>query len=215
MSGDTLDPDKSDDINPPSRYMRSRRPHLFSDSEKRAEVALREPAVGIFEAWHERFGDSDADQNLRVAIITGINISNPHAYAMVVGPNMDRIKASPSSIVGFVAQVKIMQPKTSNNLDLFLSEFRRLGRFRLVAAHWPSIDTKPEVIPPYSLEKLDLVVRPAWTITENDPDSFVLNLDDPPVVPIDQVNPPVLKAIERRTKLAERRKRGEGDGTES
>jgi hypothetical protein len=173
----------------------------------------REPAVGIFEAWHERFGDSDADQNLRVAIITGANISNPHAYAMVVGPNMDRIKASPSSLVGFVAQVKIMQPQTSNNLDLFLSEFRRLGRFRLVAAHWPSIDTKPKVIPPYSLEKLDLVVRPAWTITENDPDSFVLNLDDPPVIPIDQVNPPVLKAMERRAKFAERRRQERGGET--
>ncbi len=175
----------------------------------------REPAVRIFEAWHERFGGSDADQNLRVAIITGVNISNPHGYAMVVGPNMDRIKLRASSIVGFVAQVKIMQPTSSKNLDLFLSEFRRLGRFRLVAAHWPSIDTSPEVIPPYSLEKFDLIVRPAWTIAENDPDGFVLNLDDPPVIPMDQVNAPVLKALERRARLAERRKRGDGVESES
>lgn len=44
-----------------------------------------EHAAGIFEAWRERFGDSDPEDNLRIAIITGVNISNPNAYAVVVG----------------------------------------------------------------------------------------------------------------------------------
>jgi hypothetical protein len=46
-----------------------------------------------------------------------------------------------------------------------------------------------------------MVVRPAWTISENDPDSLALDPDDPPVIPLDQANPPVLKALERKAIL--------------
>lgn len=72
------------------------------------------------EAWRERFGESDPDNNLRVAIITGINISTPHAYAVIVGPNMDKIISSPAKVVGFVARVNVMTPTNSPNLDMFL-----------------------------------------------------------------------------------------------
>jgi hypothetical protein len=165
----------------------------------------REPAAAIMEAWRERFGESDSDNNLRVAIITGINISNPHAYAVIVGPNMDKIILSPAKVVGFVARVNIMTPTNSRNLDMFLSEFHRLRRFKLIAAHMPNETATPGPASEIELEKFDMVVRPAWTISENDPDSAALNPDDPPVIPLDQVNPPVLKALERKARFREAR----------
>jgi hypothetical protein len=167
----------------------------------------REPAAAIMEAWRERFGESDPDNNLRVAIITGINISNPHAYAVIVGPNMDRIISSPAKVVGFVARVNVMTPTNSRNLDMFLSEFHRLKRFKLVAAHMPNRTDTPQPVSEIGLEKFDMVVRPAWTISENDPDSLALDPDDPPFLPLDQANPPVLRALERKAKIREVRGR--------
>ncbi|WP_315728890.1 hypothetical protein [Bradyrhizobium sp. SZCCHNS2015] len=160
------------------------------------------PAAAIMEAWRERFGESDPDNNLRIAVITGINISNPHAYAVIVGPNMDRLKSSPSEmVVGFVSRINVMTPTDSRNLDMFLSEFHRLKRFRLVAAHIVSKTMAPEPASEIALEKFDIIVRPAWTISENDPDGVALNPDDPPVVPIGQANPPVLKALEQKARF--------------
>ncbi len=172
--------------------------------------AERDPAAAIFEAWRERFGDCDTDNNLRVAIITGVNISNPAAYAVIVGPNLDKAKsAAQNDLVGFVSRFNVMTPKDSRNLDLFLSEFRRKGRYKLVPTHIPSIES-PLEMPGLGIEKVDLVVRPAWTIGENDPDSCALDLGDPPVVPLGQANPPVLKAMEQMARFRQRRKKPGG-----
>ena len=165
----------------------------------------KEPAVAIMEAWRERFGKSDPDNNLRIAIITGINASNPNAYAVIVGPNMNRIKSLSSEVVGFVARVNVMTPTDSRNLNMFLSEFHRLKRFKLVAAHMVSKTMAPEPVCEIAIEKFDIVVRPAWTISENDPDSSALDPDNPPVIPIDQANPPVLKALAQKAKFQETR----------
>lgn len=67
-------------------------------------------------------------------------------------------------------------------------------------------------MPDLGIEMVNLVVRAAWTIGENDPDSCALNLDDPPVIPPDAVNPPVLKAMEQIARFRQRRKKAETAG---
>jgi hypothetical protein len=87
-----------------------------------------------------------------------------------------------------------MKPISSRNLDMFLAEFERHGRFLLASAHLPTREDVPEPLKG-GLGKYHLVVREAWQISENDPDGVVLDADDPPVVPPDQPTAPVLKAI--------------------
>jgi hypothetical protein len=94
-----------------------------------------------------------------------------------------------------------MRPKSTQNLDAFLSEFQRHGRYLLAPAHLPNRDGTPEPLIDLSLGKYDLVVREAWQIAENDPDGSALVLDDPPVIPIDQANAPVLKALKWMEKM--------------
>jgi hypothetical protein len=167
--------------------------------------AKREPAAAIFEAWSKRYGDTDTENELRVALITGVNVSNPAAYAVIVGPNLDKAKSTAQNdLLGYASAFSIMRPKDSRNLDLFLSEFRSKGRYKLVPTHLPSIET-PLEMPGLGIEKTDLVIRPAWTIGANDPDSCALDLSDPPVVQPSQVNPPVLKAMEQMASFRERR----------
>jgi hypothetical protein len=160
----------------------------------------RDPAKAIFQGLRERFGERDTKNDLRIAIITGINISNPHAYAVIVGPNMDNIPTT-ANITAFLSRIQIMQPRNSRNLDLFLSEYRRLNRYELVAAHITDDQSPPEPLLDLAIGKVDLVVRPAWTIPENDPDASALNFDDPPVIPMDQINAPVLKALEQMARF--------------
>lgn len=161
----------------------------------------REPAEGIFQGLRSRFGFDDRDHSLRIAVIKGIIISNPHAYAVIVGPNTDRLPITRGGAIGFVSRVNIMRPKSTQNLDAFLSEFRRHGRYLLAPAHLPNRDGTPEPLIDLSLGKYDLVVREAWQIAENDPDGSALVLDDPPVIPIDQANAPVLKALKWMEKM--------------
>jgi hypothetical protein len=167
----------------------------------------RDPATAIFEAWRARFGERDPDNNLRIAVITGIRISNPAAYAVIVGPNPDKVRSTPlSDVVALVTRFQVMTPSDPRNLALFLSEFRRKGRYTLVPAHIPNMEAVPSEIPGLGIEKAMLVVRPAWTIGENDPDGCVLDIDDPPVVPPDQGNAPVLKAMEQKARFRQRHK---------
>jgi hypothetical protein len=163
--------------------------------------AHQEPAEGIFQGWRSRFGFDDSDNGLRVAIIKGIIISNPHAYAVIVGPNTDKAPITSSGMIGFVSRINIMKPKSTRNLDGFLSEFQRHGRYLLAPAHLPDRDGTPEPLIDLSLGKYDLVVREAWQITENDPDASALDLTDPPAIPLDQPNAPVLKALQWMERL--------------
>jgi len=157
----------------------------------------REAAVGIFEGWRSRFGLEDRENGLRVAIIKGVTISNPQAYAVVVGPTLDKAPSTKGLTFSSVCRYMIMNPSNSRNLDAFLAEFRRHRSYAFIPAHLPRLDAEPEPIFDVAMGKFDLVVREAWQIGENDPDGVVLDLNDPPVIPMDEANPPVLKALKR------------------
>ena len=157
----------------------------------------REPAEAIFRGWRERFGEHDPENELRISILTGIKISNPHAYAVIVGPNVKSIHGGKGSMIGFVSRIQIMTPKNSKNLNMFLREYHRHKRFLLAGGYLPDLKGAPEPLLDAALGKYHLEVRAAWTVGENDPDNVALDLEDPPVIPPDEVNAPVLKALER------------------
>jgi hypothetical protein len=159
--------------------------------------ADRDPAIAIFQGWRERFGEHDPDNALRISIMTGVHLSNPHAYAVIVGPNVKSVRGSQNNMVGFISRINIMTPKDSRNLDAFLSEYRRHGRFVLASAHLPDLSGTPEPLLDVVLGKYHLDVRPAWTVSENDPDNVALDLDDLPIIPADEPNAPVLRALEQ------------------
>jgi hypothetical protein len=165
----------------------------------------REPAKGIFEGWRGRFGLDDAENILRVAIIRGITASNPHAYAVVVGPNMDTISLKSGDMFELVSRINILQPATSQNLNAFLAEYNRHGRFLFAPAHFPTRESTPDPMMELSLAKYHLVVREAWQIGEHDSDLSALQINDPPVIPPDEKDAPVLKALQRIDALHKRR----------
>lgn len=157
--------------------------------------AEKKPGKEVFQGLRRRFGFEDRDNLLRIAIIRGITISNPFAYVVSVGPNVENIEKSKTNIFQFVSRLNIMQPNNHENLNNFLSEFERHGRFLFVPAYISDSERPPEPFLDLGLRKYHLEIRDAWQIGENDPDMMALQPDDPPVIPVDEANAPVLKAL--------------------
>lgn len=162
----------------------------------------REPAIAIFEGWRTRFGEHDPKNDLRIAIIRGVSSKFPLSYAVTVGPNFLNVaKAAPDKLELLVSRILRMHPSTSKHLETFLDAYSKQKRFFLIPAHLPDKQSEPEPLLKFGIGKYDLVVRNAWEIGEHDPDFSVLDLEDPPIIPKDQPDAPVLKALARMAKM--------------
>lgn len=160
-----------------------------------------EAASQIFAEWNARYGQADKDDDLRIAIIIGVSKANPSHYAVIVGPNIDRIERIPEAGKTFalVSRVNWMNPETTKNLDGFLKEFDKYGAFYLMPVKRPD---KPGEVPELEFKqyllKGHIHVRPAWTIGEHDSDLVALDVNEVPVIPDGITDAPVLKAMARK-----------------
>jgi hypothetical protein len=154
-----------------------------------------EAGEAVFRGLRGRFGMEDSNEELRIAIIRGARISNPHAYGVSVGANLEKVGARKGEIVEFASRNNIMTPSSSENVDRFLQSHEEHGRYLLVPAKFNGPSVAPEPNMDLAIGKYNLVVRDAWQIGPNDPDVSILDEEDPPVVPMDQADPPALKAL--------------------
>ncbi len=165
-----------------------------------------EAGQAIFQQWRERWGKDDAEDMLRIAIITGISARNPTHYAVTIGPNLSQLKASEAKIFLSVSRIHRMEATSSANLDLFLDAYRQIGRYFLVPAQMGS---PPTFLHPHFLAKRQLQIRQAWEIGENDPDVSALRPDDDPIIPPMIQDPPVKKALEQMSAFRQRSRSGQ------
>lgn len=156
----------------------------------------------IFEGWRERFGREDKQDELRVVIVRGVSKKNPTHYGVIVGPNhsLSELEDSGAKTVFFVSRVQRMEPALTANLDRFLADYQKWGRYYLSPAQ---MEPQPRLLSG-SLLKHHLHVRQAWELEENDPDSIALHGDDEPIIPDGVAEAPVTKTLER---IRARRKR--------
>jgi hypothetical protein len=161
-------------------------------------LAYRNPSAAkdIFKSWRKRYGEDDVNDDLRITIVRGISRSKPAAYAVMFSQNPDNVPISEGNIIGFVSRINRMYPSSSRNLDAFLSEYARHGRFVLLPAHLPSKLAKAKPFLELPIGKHNLAVINAWEITTNDMTASVLDLDELPFIPVDQPDAPVLKTLE-------------------
>lgn len=164
-------------------------------------------ATLIFKSFFERWGDEDANNALRVAIVTGTSSKHPARYAVSIGPSFSSIRGEEGKIVTFVSRIHHMGPETTENLDRFIAAFNHFKVYELAPAIQK--DGAPYLSRRLRIKKYHLEVRPAWQIGENDPDLLTLDEDDLPVVPSDESDPPVRKALERLRDM--RRKSGKNE----
>ncbi len=161
-------------------------------------------AKDIFKSWRKRYGEDDVKDDLRITIVRGISRDNPAAYAVMVSQNPDNVPISEGNIVGFVSRINRMYPNSTRNLDAFLADYARHGRYLLIPAHLPNKLAQPKPIFDLPIGKHNLKLINAWEITTTDMTASVLDLDELPFIPADQPDAPVLKTLEWLKTLRQR-----------
>lgn len=158
-----------------------------------------EAARSIFSELRGKLGRVDAEEQLRVSIITGIRGDYPSWYRVVIGsnPEFPESDGTPKHFV-ITSRVLQMEPESSRNLDSFLTRFERLGRYFIAPACFRESGDQPDVFYDLCIGKRELVVRPAWQIGEHDPDRVAIWPDDRPMIPPEIKNPPVTSVLERK-----------------
>jgi hypothetical protein len=165
------------------------------------------PARVIFKGLLARLGKSDENSALRIVFVRGISAANPHHYSVIVSSNLNNSDSmGKKKIFGLVARICTMTPSSPQNLNLFQDIYQRSGRCLLAPAILQFKDAQPNLLTEYAIGIHKLHFRDAWTIEENDPDMMVLNPDDPPLIPKEQPNAPVLKALALARKIRDKRR---------
>lgn len=151
----------------------------------------------IFNEWLKIIGRKDLDEQLRVAIITGVDKNTPSSYNVVIGTNFKLENLTQSQLQILVSRVNRMDSSDPSNLNRFLDRYKRIGWYVLLPI--PFIDTTSFSKPfwEYGIAKKELTIRPAWQIGENDLDLMGLRPGDNPVVPDGVDNPPILNALKQ------------------
>lgn len=157
----------------------------------------------IFQSWRERWGREDKNDELRIALITGISTQNQAHYSVVIGPGDSLLKASGTRFFFMVSRIHHMEPSTSINLDNFLAEYKKFGAYWLLPAQMGS---PPEFMMEQCILKRHLHIRPAWQIGENDPDISAILEEHDPIVPPGVVDPPIHKALNKIRSMKEKKR---------
>ena len=87
----------------------------------------------IFSQWIDLLGKEDKDNIIKLTVIKGISNTNPFAYKIAVSYNEQKIRSE--GIFGFITRFQRMDPSSAQNLDNFLTEQKKSGRFLLVPAY--------------------------------------------------------------------------------
>ena len=161
-----------------------------------------EAARQIFRAWRLELGAHDNDNKLRVSIIRGIDKEDPYKYRVIIGTNVPSASAGPDTqYTSVISRIHTMVPTSDKNLAGFLGAFRKHGHYVLAHAVTED-DARPvRLIFDDAIGKRDLNVREAWEIGRHDLDSAGVLMDDDPIVPATQQNPPVRELIEWKQSL--------------
>lgn len=157
----------------------------------------------IFSEWNDKLGDFDEENKLHIAIIMGINRLQPYNYKVLISTNPTNEDFNNYKLIIQTSRCNEMFPKSPTNLNNFLAEYKRAGKFVLVPSIMDAEKNMPRSIGKYALKKDNLVIKQAWEIGPNDQDVMAIHEGDDPFIPKGLINSPVsqvLKRFEKRKK---------------
>ncbi len=167
---------------------------------------MEDSARKIFKGWLDRLGKGDEKEALRISIITGIDKNNPAHYRVHIGTNINAYeKTGEQGQFLMVSRINTMTPDSKQNLNIFLEAYEKYGVYCLLPAVMRKDQVEPKEIRDMYLLKKSLTIKPAWQIEMNDDDLVVLKVDDEPVIPEDVDDAPVLKTLEWKRKMANKK----------
>ncbi len=133
----------------------------------------RDAAEKIFQAWRERFGAVDVQQQIYIAIVTGVDAANPAAYDFVLTSAPPRDEEWADGPVSFTKRGKRMEPATNAGLQAFISSYRQSGQYRLMPAILTSTG-QPELLERFAIQKSHVSIKSVDEIGPRDFEQIAL-----------------------------------------
>lgn len=130
---------------------------------------------------------------LRLAIIKGISVSEPHWYRVTLSPNIMSDENHSSKVFLMQGRSHTMTPKNSDNLDRFIRDYERHGICDLHIGVLNDGGFEP-ISDGISYDGIKF--RDAYEIGMHDPDICFLQGDEDVLIPTGVENPPILEALE-------------------
>ena len=157
-----------------------------------------EAAIEIFREWNHRFGNKDDNDQIKIVIITGIDIHHPAHYRVFVGSNIEKhLAESEDKQIVMISRYNTMTPESSINLERFIKSYNHFGLYALMPSVSKKDNTQPHILQEHYILKRNLVIRPAWKIAENDDELMAIHPDDEPIIPSNIEDAPIIKTLEK------------------
>jgi hypothetical protein len=126
----------------------------------------------IFERWRLRFGAEDAEERIAISIIRQLPNASPHHYCVLLASRMPAAEVAKNPVL-VVTRSMTMEPSNSQNLEMFLGAFEKLGCYYLVPA---IAGGNPKFFFDLSIKKRSLTVKSATEIAQNDIEAIALEM---------------------------------------
>jgi len=146
----------------------------------------------IFDEWISKLTNYDVNNQIRIAIIKGINSDYPYWYRVHISKKIDI--TNKDGLFYSTSRFHELQAKDSTNLDKLTSLFEIHKKYTL----YPAImDSNNGFSPDFSrgITKTDLIIKEAWQVSINDIDRVAILKDDKIIIPEGITHPPVMEIL--------------------
>jgi hypothetical protein len=152
-------------------------------------------AEKIFRGWRKRFGKIDNRNELSINVVRGIDREHPHHYRVLIMPNLDLAYTSNKHrYVTSVFRTHEMNARSNTTLSTLLSDYKKAGKYYLNVGLMVDGNEVSNLEVDH-IEKDELVVADAWSITPKSFLRFVLRGNDKPMIPPGTKAPPVVETL--------------------
>lgn len=150
----------------------------------------------IFEGWKKSIGDHDKNNKIRLSIVKGINKQHPYWYRVCISSNIDKPKKGKGLFL-VASRFHELNANTPENLNKLIELYKGFKHYTLYPAH---IDHKGDFTPDLSIgiSKSELIIKDAWEIAPDDPESIVIKKGDNIIIPKNIKDAPVLEVLKLR-----------------
>lgn len=125
-------------------------------------------AEKIFSDWRQEFGDHDAENEIRIAIMKDIDEARPFDYRMGISRNVEKLKDT-KGLMTNATRIHTMNAETDRNLETFLKEYSTKKSYAFTYA--TITDGNPIIRHDLSIMKTDLIIKVPSDVGDNDFDS--------------------------------------------
>ncbi|MDB5051105.1 MAG: hypothetical protein JWO30_4176 [Fibrobacteres bacterium] len=156
--------------------------------------------IAIFNEWLRIIGKEDKDEQISIAIITGISKKVPGRYRVVLTSNPESLRED-GRYATFMAQIKTLDSANPGPMQAFFDAYKRQGKYLLHPIFRSQRPSAKDLLRHGAILKTKLTVIPAWQVDDSNHFFVGIQETDEVEIPAGVTDAPVLKAQQMMRKL--------------